>query len=66
MQMSKNIALWNEGHSLDIRVEAFNVFNHAQFYGPQAVSGEINDTDFGRIVGAAAPRLLQVAVKLHF
>jgi hypothetical protein len=66
MQLSKNVRLRGESQSLDIRVEAFNVFNHAQFYGPQAVSGEINDPNFGRIVSAAAPRLIQVAMKLHF
>ena len=66
MQFSKSVRLRGESQSLDIRVEAFNVFNHAQFYGPQAVSGEINDPNFGRIVSAAAPRLIQVAMKLHF
>jgi len=65
MQLSKTLR-FNEARSLDIRVEAFNVFNHAQFYGPSAVAGEINDPDFGRIVSAAAPRLVQLAVKFHF
>jgi hypothetical protein len=66
VQLSKTVRLLRESQSLDFRVEAFNVFNHAQFYGPQAVSGEINDPDFGRIVSAAAPRLIQVAMKFHF
>ena len=65
MQISKTVRL-TESKSFDIRVEAFNVFNHAQFYGPAAVDGEINDPDFGRVVSAAAPRLVQVAVKFHF
>jgi hypothetical protein len=65
MQMSKTVAL-TEARSFDIRVEAFNVFNHAQFYGPASVDGEINDPNFGGIVSAAAPRLLQLAVKFHF
>jgi hypothetical protein len=47
-------------------VEAFNVFNHAQFYGPAAVDAEINDPDFGRVVSAAAPRLVQLAAKFRF
>ena len=50
----------------DIRVEAFNVFNHAQFYGPASVDGEVNDANFGSVVSAAAPRLVQLAVKFHF
>ena len=65
MQISKTVRL-TESKSLDIRVEAFNVFNHAQFYGPSAVDGEINDPNFGRVVSAAAPRLVQLAVKFHF
>ena len=64
MQLSKNVRL--ESRSLDIRVEAFNVFNHAQFYGPTAVDGTVNDPSFGRIVSSAAPRLIQVAMKFRF
>jgi hypothetical protein len=55
-----------ESKSLDLRVEAFNAFNHAQFYGAAAVDGEIEDPSFGRVVSAAAPRLVQLAVKLIF
>jgi hypothetical protein len=65
MQLSKTIRI-TESKSLDIRVEAFNVFNHAQFYGPSSVDGEVNDPNFGRVVGAAAPRLVQLAAKFHF
>ena len=65
MQMSKTVRV-AESKSFDIRVEAFNLFNHAQFYGPSAVDGEINDPSFGRVVSAAAPRLIQAAVKFHF
>jgi hypothetical protein len=52
--------------SLDIRAEAFNVFNHAQFYGAAAVDGTYGTSNFGSVVGAAAPRLIQLAVKLYF
>ncbi len=65
MQITKRVPI-SESRSCDIRAEAFNVFNHAQFYGPAAVDGEINDPNFGRVVSAAAPRLIQVAVKFHF
>jgi hypothetical protein len=65
VQISKTIRL-TESNSLDIRVEAFNVFNHAQFYGPASVDGEVNDPNFGSVVGAAAPRLVQLAAKFHF
>ncbi len=66
VQMSKSVALFRESQSLDIRVEAFNIFNHAQFYGPQSVEGVVQDADFGQVVSAAPPRLVQIAVKLHF
>jgi hypothetical protein len=65
MEMSKTLPL-TESKSLDFRLEAFNVFNHAQFYGAAAVDGEINDPAFGHVVSAAAPRLVQAAVKFHF
>ena len=65
VQLSKTLRLW-ESKTLDIRVEAFNVFNHAQFYGPASVEGEVNDPNFGQVVSAAAPRLIQVAAKFHF
>jgi hypothetical protein len=64
-QISKNLRI-TESKSLDFRVEAFNVFNHAQFYGPASVNGEVNDPNFGRVVSAAAPRLIQLAMKFHF
>jgi len=65
IEISKTIPI-TESKSFDMRVEAFNVFNHAQFYGPSAVDGEMNDPTFGSVVSAAAPRLLQLAVKVHF
>ena len=55
-----------ESKSFDFRAEAFNVLNHAQFYGPAAVDGEINDPEFGHIVSAEAPRLIQLAAKFNF
>lgn len=55
-----------ESRSLELRFEAFNVFNHAQFYGPAAVNGNISSANFGEIVNAAAPRLVQLAVKFGF
>jgi hypothetical protein len=66
MQLTKNVRL-TESKSLDLRVEAFNAFNHAQFYGPASVDGEVNDTQtFGTIVSAVDPRLVQLAAKFIF
>ena len=56
----------SESKSLEFRLEAFNVFNHAQFYGAAAVNGNIGSTSFGQIVSAAAPRLVQIAARFSF
>jgi hypothetical protein len=55
-----------ESSSFEFRLEAFNAFNHAQFYGAASVDGEVNDPHFGEIVSAAAPRLVQLATKFTF
>jgi hypothetical protein len=65
LTLQKNVRL-NDGRSLDLRLEAFNAFNHTQFYGPAAVDGQIEDTNFGKIVSAASPRLVQLAGKFSF
>jgi hypothetical protein len=52
--------------SLELRLDAFNIFNHAQFYGPASVDGNISSATFGHVVSAAPPRLLQVALKILF
>ncbi len=65
MELTKTVRI-TETKSLDLRIEGFNVFNHAQFYGPASVDGEINDANFGRVVSAADPRLVQLAAKFTF
>jgi len=57
---------FTESRSLEIRAEGFNIFNHAQFYGPAAVNGNISSPNFGQIVSAASPRLAQLAAKFCF
>ncbi|KAA6460430.1 carboxypeptidase regulatory-like domain-containing protein [Acidobacteria bacterium AB60] len=56
----------SERRSVALRIESFNVFNHAQFYGPAAVDGQAEDPNFGKIVSAAAPRLVQIAARISF
>jgi hypothetical protein len=51
---------------LQLRLEAFNVLNHPQFYGAGAVDGNITSQTFGQIVAAASPRLIQLAAKYTF
>ena len=55
-----------ESKALELRVETFNTFNHAQFFGPAAVNGNIDSALFGYVVQAAPPRLMQVALKFRF
>ena len=60
-----------EGKTIQIRVEAFNAFNHAQFYGnpitgAPAVNGSIGSPAFGDIENSAAPRLFQIGAKFLF
>ena len=65
MSLQKDVAL-REGKMLQFRVEGFNVFNHAQFFGAAAVSGNISSAGFGQIVNAMPPRQVQLAAKFIF
>ena len=61
----KSVSL-GESLALQVRLETFNTFNHAQFFGPTSVVGEITSSDFGQVVNATAPRLVQLATKFTF
>jgi hypothetical protein len=65
MALLKNVRL-DESKSFQFRVEAFNAFNHAQFFGPQAVDGNIDSSTFGQVISAAPPRLVQFGAKFFF
>jgi hypothetical protein len=51
------------GSRLQVRAEAFNVLNHPNLGLPVA---DLNSPNFGRILSAGPPRLLQFAAKLLF
>jgi hypothetical protein len=61
-----------ERFSLDFRVEAFNVFNRAQFGDPAA--GDLSSPSFGRITttvndgatGSGTPRQIQFGLRLNY
>jgi len=55
-----------ESKMVQLRLETFNTFNHAQFFGPAAVNGNISSTGFGQIVNARPPREVQLAAKINF
>ena len=65
MALLKNLRV-TESRSVQFRLEAFNVFNRAQFFGPRAVDGNISSVTFGQVVSAAAPRLVQAGMKFTF
>ena len=65
MALLKNVAL-TESKSLQFRLEAFNALNHAQFYGPASVDGNVSSSTFGYVVSAASPRLVQLGAKFMF
>ncbi len=61
-----------ESRSLELRVEAFDVFNHPNFQfaapGPQnSINSTVMGTpSFGYLTGALAPRLVQFAAKFYY
>jgi hypothetical protein len=77
MALMKEVRV-TESKALNFRIEGFNIFNHAQFYGPSSVDGNISDvcpsggtiisetTCFGHVVNAQPPRLVQAAIKFAF
>jgi hypothetical protein len=62
LRLAKNIRI-TEHQSLSLRGEAFNFFNHTQFFNPD---GNINDTTFGQVLTAHDPRLIQISAQYRF
>lgn len=54
---------FSERWRLQYRAEAFNVLNHTQLNAPDTT---VEDSTFGRITGARAPRIMQMALKVIF
>ena len=65
MALLKNVRL-TESKSLQFRLEGFNVFTHAQFFGPQSDDGNIDSSTFAQVMSATAPRLVQLGAKFFF
>lgn len=52
-----------EKRKIEVRGEAFNILNRANFMNPTAT---LSSSSFGRILTANDPRILQLALKLYF
>ncbi|HEV2383236.1 MAG TPA: carboxypeptidase-like regulatory domain-containing protein [Terriglobia bacterium] len=67
MSLLKDIHI-TESKYIELRLEAFNTFNHAQFGAPVS---DINNANFGRVLGTftgsgIAERVLQLSGKVYF
>ena len=59
---------FSESRSLELRLEAFNAFNHTQFrFSNNIISfSDINSSTFGRTSVAAQGRVVQLGAKVYF
>jgi len=62
LSLFKNLVL-HRSHTLQLRVEAFNLFNQVRFGQP---SGTIGTATFGQILSADDGRIIQLGVKYSF
>jgi hypothetical protein len=63
MALSRDFRI-REGHSLQVRGEAFNILNGVRFNNPGVTLAA--STTFGRILSAQDPRIVQLAMKYVF
>lgn len=59
---------FSESRSIELRLEAFNAFNHTQFrFSSSIISfSDINSGNFGRTLTAAPGRVVQLGAKIYF
>jgi hypothetical protein len=62
LSVFKNVALWERLQG-QLRLEAFNTFNHTNF---STISTTTSATNYGQVTGTGAARVLQIAAKLTF
>ena len=62
MSLVKTIT-FTENYRVELRADAFNVFNHTQFSGPVS---NIASGNFGGIFAAAAGRIVQLGARVYF
>ena len=62
--MTKNLR-FSESVSVQLRAEAFNVFNHTNFRG-LSLSRALTTTNFGQVISFRDPRIMQFGAKVIF
>jgi hypothetical protein len=65
LSLAKVTPLYRERITLELRVDAFNLFNHTQFQNLDNSAQDIGST-FGQVISAYDPRILQVAAHIRF
>ena len=65
LSLAKVTPLYRERITLELRVDAFNLFNHTQFQNLDNNAQDIGST-FGQVISAYDPRILQVAAHIRF
>ncbi len=63
VSLSKHLLVFREKLDAELRLDAFNVFNHANFANPNT---NINSSIFGQVSTTNGPRILQVALHFRF
>lgn len=61
--LAKRVQLFSERNNLELRVEAFNLFNTTQF---STVNLNLSSPDFGKFTDTRDPRVLQFGARLNF
>jgi hypothetical protein len=65
ISLAKKTPIYKDRASLEIRMDAFNLFNHTQFSNFDTNAADIGFT-FGQATQAYAPRILQLAAHIRF
>jgi len=65
LSLGKRFMLPFEGHTIQVRAEAFNAFNNVNWDNPSSLT-LANPTTFGQITAAAEARVMQFALRYEF
>jgi hypothetical protein len=71
LTLARRIPIMSEKRNLQLRLEAFNVFNHTQFTGVNSVftfnaAGVNTNANIGALTGERGPRIIALEVRAQF